>query len=79
MNGQLNGFDNTPAYGWLGANAHRFGFELSYPEGNDHYVYEPWHWRFVGVKLATHLYNQRLHFYDLDQREIDEYLVNIFD
>jgi LAS superfamily LD-carboxypeptidase LdcB len=79
LNGKLDGFDNTNAYRWLVANAYRFGFVLSYPKGNDYYVFEPWHWRFVGVKLATYLYNSKLNFYDMDQRDIDSYLVNVFD
>lgn len=79
LNGQLDGFGSTPAYQWLQSNAHRYGFTLSYPPNNPSYVFEPWHWRFVGVKLATDLHNQSKYFYDLDQREIDEYLVNIFE
>src|SRR3989338_4330404 len=77
--GKVDGFEKTPAYQWLLENAHRFGFELSYPKGNNYYVYEPWHWRFVGAKLAISLYDNKLNFYDVDQREIDVYLVNIFD
>ncbi|MBU1557924.1 M15 family metallopeptidase [Patescibacteria group bacterium] len=79
IDGTLSGFDETNAYSWLLQNAHKFGFVLSYPENNDYYMYEPWHWRFVGVKLATYLKNNNKHFYDLDQREIDEYLISIFD
>jgi LAS superfamily LD-carboxypeptidase LdcB len=80
LGGQLgNGFDSTEAYKWLIDNAYRFGFELSYPKGNSYYVYEPWHWRFVGVKLATFLHDNKLNFYGVDQREIDAYLANIFD
>jgi LAS superfamily LD-carboxypeptidase LdcB len=60
-------------------NAYRFGFVLSYPKGNAYYIYEPWHFRFVGVKLATYLHDRGLHFYDIDQKEIDQYLVSIFD
>lgn len=79
LGGQLDGFDNTQPYQWLLANAYRFGFELSYPTGNNYYVFEPWHWRFVGVKFATYLHDKKLNFYDVDQREIDTYLVDIFD
>lgn len=79
LGGQLSGFGKTRAYEWLLANAHRFGFTLSYPQGNAYYIYEPWHWRFVGIELANRLKNDGLHFYDLDQREIDKYLVNILD
>jgi zinc D-Ala-D-Ala carboxypeptidase len=39
------GFADTPAFGWLEANAGSFGFTLSYPKGNRHGImYEPWHW-----------------------------------
>lgn len=79
LNGQLDGFDNTVAYQWLQNNAYRYGFTLSYPKGNDYYVYEPWHWRFVGIKLATYLHNSNINFYDLDQREIDKYLVTVYE
>ncbi|KKR45645.1 MAG: hypothetical protein A3G47_01535 [Candidatus Zambryskibacteria bacterium RIFCSPLOWO2_12_FULL_39_45] len=79
LGGALNGFENTQAYQWLLGNAYRFGFVLSYPKGNSYYVYEPWHWRFVGVKLATYLRDSKLNFYDMDQREIDTYLANTFD
>ena len=72
-------FDGTRAFNWMVANAYRYGFVLSYPKGNGYYVYEPWHWRFVGVRLATDLHNQGKNFYDLDQRTIDTYLINIFD
>ncbi|WP_139798676.1 M15 family metallopeptidase [Andreprevotia lacus] len=39
------GFAETNAFVWLNAHAARFGFTLSFPEGNCYgYVYEPWHW-----------------------------------
>jgi len=79
LGGQVAGFDNTATYQWLLVNAHRFGFVLSYPNNNGYYVYEPWHWRYVGVEFATYLRDRGLNFYDVDQREIDAYLVNIFD
>lgn len=75
----LTGFEKTNAYTWLVNNAYKFGFILSYPKGNTFYTYEPWHWRFVGVELATKLHNENKNFYDLDQREINTYLVKIFD
>lgn len=75
----LDGFESTIGYEWLNKNAYKYGFILSYPEGNSYYVFEPWHWRFVGVKLAMDLNNSSESFYDLDQRKIDEYLVDLFD
>ncbi len=71
--------ENTPAYAWLTKNAYRYGFVLSYPKGNAYYQYEPWHWRFVGRSLATRLHNDDMNFSDMDQRDIDKYLVKIFD
>lgn len=79
LNGQLTGFEMTEAYTWLKENAYKYGFVISYPENNQFYIFEPWHWRFVGVKLAKYLHNQDKNFYDLDQRKIDEYLVYLFD
>ncbi|MBM2817920.1 MAG: VanY protein [Parcubacteria group bacterium] len=79
VNGSLSGFEKTPAYFWMQINAHKYGFILSYPEHNDYYIFEPWHWRYVGISLATRLNAERKYFYDLDQREIDKYLSDIFD
>ena len=45
----------SPAMRWVRQNAHRFGIVLSYDEDRvevTQYVYEPWHWRFVGVSAA---------------------------
>ena len=79
ISGSLTGFENTPAYEWLVDNAHKYGFVLSYPEKNGYYVFEPWHWRFVGEDLARDLRKDNAYFYDWDQRDIDEYLLTIFD
>jgi len=79
IGGTLDDFENTTAYKWLLGNAFKYGFIMSYPEDNNYYIYEPWHWRFVGIKLATKLHNDDKNFYDLDQREIDEYLINLFE
>lgn len=80
MNGTLSAsFDKTKEFEWLKNNAHRFGFTLSYPKGNAYYIYEPWHWRFVGIKLATYIHDNNLNFYDMDQRMIDNFLINLFD
>ncbi len=42
-------------------------------------MYEPWHWRYVGLDLAAALHTKGQYFYDMDQREINTYLANIFD
>jgi LAS superfamily LD-carboxypeptidase LdcB len=79
LKGGLDGFDRTPAYAWLQKNAYKYGFVISYPKGNAYYQYEPWHWRFVGKDLADDLRDDGKYFYDLDQRTIDSYLIDIFD
>lgn len=84
MTGGLGGvldanFEKTAAFTWLNNNAYKYGFVMSYPKGNPYYVYEPWHWRFVGTKLADDLHDDKKGFYDLEQRDIDEYLVSIFE
>jgi len=79
LGGGLDGFGNTQAYQWLKDNAYKYGFALSYPEGNAYYTFEPWHWRFVGEDLARHLHDEGKNFYNIPQREIDEYLLEIFD
>lgn len=51
--------DEDPEIKWLKENAHKFGFILRYPEGKEDVTniqYERWHYRFVGVEMATILY-----------------------
>ncbi len=79
IGGSLTGFDKTKAYTWLLDNAQRYGFVLSYPKDNAYYVFEPWHWRFVGEDLARDLHRDGIYFYDMDQREINKYLIKLFD
>jgi len=79
IGGTLDGFEGTKAYRWLVDNAYKHGFTLSYPQGNSYYQFEPWHWRFVGTELARDLHRDKVYFYDVSQREIDQYLVDIFD
>ena len=79
LGGGLSGFSSTQAYTWLQANAYKYGFTLSYSEGNAYYEFEPWHWRFVGEDLARDLNKANATFYDWDQRKIDAYLIKIFD
>lgn len=49
------GFASTDAFKWLTANAQDYGFTLRYKQGKQELtgvIYEPWHWRFVGVEAA---------------------------
>lgn len=53
------------AYDWLAEHAHEYGFILRYPKGKEHitgYNYEPWHFRYVGEKVAKEIYEQKITF-----------------
>lgn len=55
-------FASTKEGKWLANNAHKFGFILRYPKGKEgitNYEYEPWHYRFVGIKAATIIFNHK--------------------
>ena len=50
---------NTAEGQWVDKNAHKYGFIIRFPEGKLEYTgysYEPWHLRYVGVELATRIY-----------------------
>ena len=47
----------------MAENAHKYGFIIRYPKEKQHitgYKYEPWHIRYLGVDLATKVYNSGL-------------------
>lgn len=55
---------SSPAYDWLTRFAHHYGFVLSFPRSSETgsdprapnpetgYIFEPWHWRYIGEELA---------------------------
>ncbi len=50
--------NSVSGYKWLARNAWQYGFVLSYPEGSEEiteFRHEPWHWRYVGVDIATYI------------------------
>ena len=54
-------FGQTPEGQWLAENSWRYGFVLRYLEGASHitgYIYEPWHFRYVGLELAEEIWRQ---------------------
>ena len=53
-------FADTKEFAWLNENAYKYGFILRYPQEKEEitgYIYEPWHYRYVGVELSKELYN----------------------
>lgn len=60
LNSLESSFANTKEGKWLNEHAYQYGFILRYPKGKTNetgYVYEPWHFRYVGEELAKKLYN----------------------
>lgn len=58
-----NCFATTSDGQWLANNSYRYGFILRYPSGKESitgYRYESWHFRYVGISLATALYQSGL-------------------
>jgi len=52
-------FEATEEGKWLKDHAHEYGFILRYPKGKEavtQYIYEPWHFRYVGKETAAVLY-----------------------
>lgn len=48
-------FDKTKEYKWLSENAHLYGFIMRYPKSKEDktaVIYEPWHYRYVGIENA---------------------------
>ncbi|WP_256041480.1 M15 family metallopeptidase [Cryobacterium sp. SO1] len=53
-------FADTRHGQWLAVNAWRFGFLLRYPADKTPvtgYEFEPWHFRYIGIDLATEMHN----------------------
>ncbi|MBU8878924.1 M15 family metallopeptidase [Bacillus sp. FJAT-29790] len=56
-------FGETKEGKWIAENAHRFGFILRYPKGKEDitgYMFEPWHFRYVGTPAAAVIYEKKL-------------------
>ena len=52
--------EKAPAQQWLMQHCHEYGFILRYPVGTTEItgiIYEPWHYRYVGVEIAREITN----------------------
>ena len=50
---------NTKTQQWLMKNSYKYGFILRYPSGKSDItgiIFEPWHYRYVGVQAATEIF-----------------------
>ena len=56
-------FETTEEYKWLKDNAHKYGFILRYPKDKEYitgYMFESWHYRYVGIDIATYIYENNI-------------------
>ena len=56
-------FEDTKEFKWLKENAHKYGFIMRYPKENQDLtavIYEPWHYRYVGIENALEIKNSGL-------------------
>lgn len=56
-------FEYTDEYKWLKDNAHKYGFIMRYPKDKEYitgYIFESWHYRYVGVDIATYIYENNI-------------------
>ena len=61
----IENFEGTEEFKWVKKNAHQYGFILRYPKDKEHltgYVYEPWHYRYVGIDVATKIKEENVIF-----------------
>lgn len=58
-------FEDTKEFTWLKNNAHKYGFILRYPKNKEYltgYNYESWHYRYVGIDVATKIKEENITF-----------------
>lgn len=67
-----NDFYTTEEYKWLSQNCYKYGFILRYPDNKEDitgYMFESWHYRYVGTELSTYLHENNLtleEYFDID-------------
>ena len=65
--------ENTAAYKWLYEHCQEYGFIVRYPNGKTDItgiIYEPWHFRYVGVEAATFIMEKGI--------TLEEYLTDYY-
>lgn len=64
VNGKWNYLsEGDKEYTWLVNNSYKYGFILRYPHESEYitgYVFEDWHFRYLGIELATKVYESKL-------------------
>ena len=64
VNGKWNYLsEGDKEYTWLVNNSYKYGFILRYPHESEYitgYVFEDWHFRYLGIELATKVHESKL-------------------
>ena len=64
VNGKWNYLsEGDKEYTWLINNSYKYGFILRYPHESEYitgYVFEDWHFRYLGIDLATKVHESKL-------------------
>ena len=58
-------FEKTKEYNWMQENAYKYGFILRFPKEKEKetgYQFESWHYRYVGVEIATYIHEHDISF-----------------
>lgn len=58
-------FEKTKEFDWMQDHAHEYGFILRFPKGKEDetgYIYESWHYRYVGKEIAKYIKEKDISF-----------------
>lgn len=73
-NKSYTSFGSTNEFTWMKENAYKYGFILRYTKENEFitgYKDEPWHYRYVGVEIATYIQNNPMTYEEYYVRFLD--------
>lgn len=60
---EYTNFESTKEFIWMEDHAHEYGFIIRFPKGKENetgYQYESWHYRYVGIEVATYIKNNNI-------------------
>lgn len=67
-------FEETKEFTWMQENAYKYGYILRYPKDKvkqTGYQYESWHYRYVGIEIATYIHNHNITYDEYFVRKLD--------
>lgn len=75
-NGKENytNFESTEEFDWMEKNAYKYGFILRFPKNKEKetgYQYESWHYRYVGIEIATYIKEHNISFEEYYVQQIE--------